>query len=138
MNYYNNPYTPNVNAYGYVPQPNGYYSGSQTPVPNQQPEPIFKYVSGRSGAEAYPLAPNTNAYLMDNNEGVLYTKATDSYGRYYPLKSYRMVPMEEVSATEVLPQTQESIDYDKIRQMISDEIGKYMDTTNAPKKKEAK
>lgn len=135
MNYYNNPYTPN--AYGYTPQPNGYTS-AQPAVMNQQPEPIFKYVSGRSGAEAYPLAPNTNAYLMDNNEGVLYAKATDSYGRYYPLKSYRMVPMEEVSATEALPQTQESIDYDKIRQMISDEIGKYMDTTTASKKKEAK
>ena len=138
MNYYNNPYTPN--AYGYTtPQPNvnGYMSTTPAIV-NQQPEPIFKYVSGKSGAEAYPLAPNTNAYLMDNNEGVLYTKATDSYGRYYPLKSYRMVPMEEVSATEALPQVQESIDYDKIRQMISDEIGKYMDTATTPKKKEAK
>ena len=134
MNYYNNPYTPN--AYGYTPQPNGYISTTPATV-NQQPEPIFKYVSGRSGAEAYPLAPNTNAYLMDNNEGVLYAKSTDSYGRYYPLKSYRMIPIEEASTTEALPQTQESIDYDKIRQMISDEMAKYMDAAS-PKKKEAK
>ena len=136
MNYYNNnPYTPN--AYSYMaPQTNNGYS--QIPAQNQQPEPIFKYISGRSGAEAYPLAPDTNAFLMDNNEGVLYAKATDAYGRYYPMKSYRMVPMEEQSTHEALPQTHEAIDYDKIRQMISDEMAKYMDALTAPHGKEKK
>lgn len=105
------------NSFQSVPQ--------QTQMPPQQ-DPVFRWVQGRAGAEAYSMAPGQSAFLMDSNEPILYAKATDSYGRYMPLQSYRLVPIEDQSMTSAaqIPQAAEPIDYDKIRQMIAEEVAK--------------
>lgn len=122
-------YTPN-NAYGvpvYQNNAQNPYSGSQSYEPRQQ-DTVVNWVQGKSGAEAYPLAPGQRAMLMDSNDPVLYVKATDTSGRYMPLQSYRLVPMEETSASQALPQ--EAIDYDKIRAIISEEVNKRLNGNN--------
>lgn len=112
-------YTP-TNAYGTQMGPNSY---GQSYYDNSQ-DTTVSWVQGKSGAEAYPLAPGRRAMLMDSNEPILYVKATDASGRYMPLQSYRLVPMEEVSNAPAL--TAEAIDYDKIREIISEEVSKKM------------
>lgn len=128
MPYYNNfgngypSYSPMGNApvaYGQIPT----YTGVQSYDQSQQ-DTTVSWVQGRSGAEAYPLAPGRRAMLMDSNEPILYVKATDASGRYMPLQSYRLVPMEEVSQAQALPQ--EAIDYDRIREIIAEEVNKKM------------
>ena len=133
MAYYNN-YVPNnqvwaTNPYSY-PQ-----STAPTMVQQQMPQSYdaqndttVAWVQGRSGAEAYPMGPGRRAMLMDSNEPVLYVKQTDMSGRYMPLQSYRLVPMEEQSQAQALPA--ESIDYDKIREIISEEVNKKMNYNN--------
>lgn len=118
FNSYTNPYISNY------PNQNQMSPGYAQP---QQQDTMFKWVQGRAGAEAFSLAPGTSAFLMDSNEPILYAKATDSYGRYMPLQSYKLVPMEEPqsgSSTPQITQASESIDYERIRQMISEEIAK--------------
>lgn len=113
-------YTP-TNAYGTQMYPNTQQSYNYD---NSQSDTTVSWVQGRSGAEAYPLAPGRRAMLMDSNEPILYVKATDASGRYMPLQSYRLVPMEEASQAQALPQ--EAIDYDKIREIIAEEVNKKM------------
>lgn len=136
MPYYNNPYMTNSM------QPMTYAQPQQvnTMNPTQQ-DPVFKWVQGRSGAEAYPLAPGTSGFFMDSDGQRLYAKATDSYGRYMPLQSYRLVPEEDQSATAAQPQiaTAEAIDYEKIRQIIAEEVSKQVEMSNSrSNKREAK
>lgn len=122
MAYYNNYVNPYMNS-GIMPnQVNS--AGAYMPQQPQQ-DTMFKWVQGRAGAEAFSLAPGTSAFLMDSNEPILYAKATDSYGRYMPLQSYKLVPMEDqMSSAPQIAQASEPIDYDKIRQMIAEEVGK--------------
>ena len=107
------------------------------PPQSSQQDTVIDWVMGRSGAEAYPLKPNTNAFLMDsNNSGeTVYTKSTDMSGRYGPLRSFKMVPFEEQSHAAAAA---EPIDYEKIRAIISDEVSKQMDAMTAPSKKEGR
>lgn len=137
MPYYNNNY---VNPYmntGIIPnQMNS--AGAYMPQTPQQ-DTMFKWVQGRAGAEAFSLAPGTSAFLMDSNEPILYAKATDSYGRYMPLQSYKLVPMEDpMSSAPQIAHESEPIDYDRIRQMISDEVNNALGQNNRNTKKEGK
>lgn len=133
MAYYNNYVNPYMNS-GIMPnQVNsaGAYMQQQPP----QQDTMFKWVQGRAGAEAFSLAPGTSAFLMDSNEPILYAKATDSYGRYMPLQSYKLVPMEDqMSSAPQIAQTSEPIDYDKIRQMIAEEVSKIVNNNHVNKK----
>ena len=137
---------PNYNNYsnGYYPQAMNYYPNSnvQTALgqmqPSQAPMPQndtqFSWVQGRAGAEAYSLAPGRSAFLMDSNEPYLYAKATDSYGRYMPLQTYKLVPVEAPQAALPMSGNGESIDYDKIRNIISEEVTRQMDSMTTPRK----
>ena len=128
MAYYNNYVNPYMNS---APIPN--YAQQTAP----QQDTMFKWVQGRAGAEAFSLAPGTSAFLMDSNEPILYAKATDSYGRYMPLQSYKLVPMEDqMSSAPQISQASEPIDYDKIRQMIAEEVSKI--ANNHTNRKEGK
>ena len=132
MPYYNNyTYTnPYMNSAMITPNPANPSYAQQIP----QQDTMFKWVQGRAGAEAFSLAPGTSAFLMDSNEPILYAKATDSYGRYMPLQSYKLVPMEDpMSSAPQITQSNESIDYDKIRQMIAEEVSK-LSNQNSNKK----
>lgn len=127
MPYYNNTYG---NGYpSYAPTSPVYQNNVQNPYSgyqsyDSQQDTTVSWVQGRSGAEAYPLAPGRRAMLMDSNEPILYVKATDASGRYMPLQSYRLVPIEDVSNTPAL--TTEAIDYEKIREIIAEEVNKKM------------
>lgn len=138
MPYYNNYVNPYMNSAMNQMMPNqsnvnpGY---AQAP----QQDTMFKWVQGRAGAEAFSLAPGTSAFLMDSNEPILYAKATDSYGRYMPLQSYKLVPMEDqVSSSPQIAQPSEPIDYDKIRQMISEEVNNALIQNGRNNKREGK
>lgn len=136
MPYYNNyTYTnPYMNS-AITPNPANPSYAQQMP----QQDTMFKWVQGRAGAEAFSLAPGTSAFLMDSNEPILYAKATDSYGRYMPLQSYKLVPIEDqVSSSQQIAQPAESIDYERIRQMIADEVGKVINQNGHQSKKEGK
>ena len=116
----------NVNggfSLSYIPRqmPTNAYS-----VPSQQPDTFVAWVQGRSGAEAYPLAPGRSALLMDSNAPIIYAKSTDTSGRYLPLKSFKLVPMEDTAQTQALPT--EAIDYEKIREIISEEVNRQYKT----------
>lgn len=123
---------PYYNTYGsgypsYAPMttpayPNNLQNSYMTAGPAYEQDTMVSWVQGKSGAEAYPLAPGKRAMLMDSNEPILYVKATDVSGRYLPLQSYRLVPIEDVSNTPAIPQ--ETIDYDRIREIIADEVNK--------------
>lgn len=124
----------NYNNAAYMPNA---YSPAPMMTPVQQPQyaqqdTTVSWVQGRSGAEAYPLAPGRRAMLMDSNEAILYVKQTDATGRYMPLQAYRLVPIEEQSQAPALPQ--ETIDYDKIRQIISEEVSRQTQAHQSPKK----
>lgn len=112
---------------------NGFGSQQMQSQPPQQ-DTLIDWVMGRSGAEAYMLKPNTNAFLMDsnNNGETVYTKSTDVSGRYGPLRSYKMVPFEDQSYAGA---PAEPIDYEKIRSIISDEVSKQMDAMTSPDNK---
>lgn len=137
MAYYNNNY---VNPYmntGIMPnQINS--AGAYMPQQPQQ-DTMFKWVQGRAGAEAFSLAPGTSAFLMDSNEPILYAKATDSYGRYMPLQSYKLVPMEDqMTSSPQIAQPSEPIDYEKIRQMIAEEVSNALNQNGRNNKREVK
>lgn len=69
-------------------------AGYQQPAwvqPNQQPYDARVRVKGRNGAEAYGMPPNSHAVLLDENEDILYYKATDSAG-YPSIMEFDLVP----------------------------------------------
>jgi hypothetical protein len=136
MAYYNNNY---VNPY-MTAIPNQMNPNVPSYAPQQpQQDTMFKWVQGRAGAEAFSLAPGTSAFLMDSNEPILYAKATDSYGRYMPLQSYKLVPMEDqMPSSQQIAQPNEPIDYEKIRQMIAEEVNNALSQNGRNNKREAK
>lgn len=125
------PYMNNNAFVGYnypAVNPSGQFSngmGMQQP----QQETVIDWVMGKSGAEAYMLRPNTNGFLMDSNDNgeTVYTKSTDMSGRYSPLRSFKMVPFEEQASAAAA----EPIDYEKIREIISDEVAKQVSVISA-------
>ena len=127
MAYYTNPYSMYPNS------PNAYST-----VPNipQQNQGNIVWVQGRAGAEAYPVAPGNRLMLMDSNEPVVYVKQADMSGRMLPLMIYDLVERVETSNTPQITQAAESVDYDRIRQIISEEVSKRM--THTANKKEGK
>lgn len=51
-------------------------------------------VNGRGGAEAYQMAPNSSALLLDTTQAVVWLKTTDGAG-YPSLAPYSIAPLEE-------------------------------------------
>lgn len=56
----------------------------QQPMPQVQPQPqpfdLIIAVSGRNGAEAFQMPPNSRAVLFDDKEDVMYRVSTDGAG----------------------------------------------------------
>lgn len=64
-----------------VAQPNWMYQPTQTqPQPMQQPFDNIIGVSGRKGADAFAMGPNSRAILFDDTEDVMYRVTTDGAG----------------------------------------------------------
>ena len=92
-------------AYGYPYQPGGMPSYFNTnympPAPQnmQQPQPPaanvnWIYVSGMAGAREQIVQPGQTAWMMDNNEPVIFVKSVDQMGGA-SLKAFRL---DEISA----------------------------------------
>ena len=68
-------------------QPN--YGGFQNPYgqpqypnqPQQAQKPYFDFVNGIEGAKSYRLNPGQTAFLMDNDNAVLYVKTANAMGQ---------------------------------------------------------
>jgi len=85
------------------------YTNYTTPTPTMAGNNTMVWVQGEAGANAYPMAPNTVAWLMDSNEPKLYVKRTDANGRYFPLERYKLVP-EDAAASNPQYVTAEQLD----------------------------
>lgn len=85
-----NPYQVNSPAY-YNPYLTTPYVAPTAvpPVQNQQQNGmIVAWVQGISGAKAYPLSPNTRAFLFDSEKDTFYVKTTDQSGMPLPIREF--------------------------------------------------
>ena len=70
-----------------------------------QPTRIVR-VSGKPGAEAYQMAPNSEALLLDETQPVVWLKTTDGAG--YP----------KLTAYDIIVHEEEVIDYKSINERL--------------------
>ncbi len=85
-------------------------------------------VTGRAGAEAYQLAPDSSVLLLDNTAAVVWLVKTDSAG-YKSLVPYDIKPHEEAKPVDHFKSLEERIT--KLEETIN---GK-SNTTNAKQRK---
>lgn len=52
----------------------------QQPQQAIAPQQTIQYTNGKKGAEAYQMAPNSSAILMDSNNPIFYLKMSDANG----------------------------------------------------------
>lgn len=71
---------PNYN--NYFPAGYGYmYPQNQPQMPNNNRDNDFIWVTGKAGADAYNVAPNSRVILWDSDAQVVYIKSADAMGR---------------------------------------------------------
>lgn len=80
---YNAPYSPQMGAGGQMPQ-----------------QGQVVRVNGRNGADAYRLAPNSSALLLDENDPLVWLKTTDGAG-YPTVTPYVISPYQPAPAVDV-------------------------------------
>lgn len=124
MAYYNPNYNgvqqPNFGAFTY-PQQNT--AGSWPQFQPQQNQFSIVSIQGRSIAEDYPVAPGARVMMIDPKEMVAYIKERNAQGALLPFLTYDLVLREEAPKQEAAaPST--IIDYDKIRDIIKEEVDK--------------
>ena len=105
---------------------------TQQPVQNQQNHVIFYYVQDAAAANNWLLGKNEKVYLMDSSQPVLYLKATDQDGRYYPMKTFDLVEREiPVQGPNQAPpiDTSSFVKRDEIDKMVTDAIKAYFSNT---------
>ena len=128
-NYYQNQ-VPNRQNYSFSTQP-------QQQNQNDPSQVVFYYVQNRTAAENWLLGKNERLYLMDSSEPVMYLKATDQEGRYFPMRTFDLV---ERKAPVQGPNEAPSIDTtsfvkrDEITALVAKAVEEYI---NTPAKKEA-
>ena len=102
MNNYINPISPYpmqpnyFNANYQPPQMTGYGAQAQTRQSNVE----WVYVNGLQGAREQIVQPGCTAWMMDNNEPIIYYKAVDQMGQP-TLKAYRLTELEPQGAAPV-------------------------------------
>lgn len=124
MAYYNPNYNgvqqqPNFGAFNY-PQQN---SAGNWPQFQQQPQCSIVSIQGRPIAEDYPVAPGARVIMVDINEMVTYVKERNAQGALLPFLTYDMVLRKDQVTQEAAPQAP-VIDYDKIRDIVKEEVDK--------------
>lgn len=81
-----------------------YYPGNQQ-FPNMIPQRTeIVRVNGRNGAEAYQMAPNSSALLLDETAAIVWFKQTDGAG-YPNLTPYSITPYQpepQISTRDLL------------------------------------
>lgn len=105
MNNFLNPMNP------YQMQPNYFNANYQPPqMPSygaqaRQSNVDWVYVNGLQGAREQIVQPGCTAWMMDNNEPLIYYKAVDQMGQP-TLKAYRLNELEPQSAVQSQPAPQ--------------------------------
>ena len=105
MNNYLNPMNP------YQMQPNYFNANYQPPqmqnygAQARQSNVDWVYVNGLQGAREQIVQPGCTAWMMDNNEPMIYYKAVDQMGQP-TLKAYRLNELEPQSAVQSQPAPQ--------------------------------
>lgn len=122
INNYGNPYLqqPNYGAFSY-PQQNT--AGSWPQLQPQQPQFSIVSIQGRPIAEDYPVAPGAKVMMVDANEMVAYIKERNPQGALLPFLTYDLVLREDQPKQEAVQQAP-VIDYDKIRDIVKEEVDK--------------
>lgn len=98
--YFNANYTPPMNPSAPA-QP--MFGGMQYPAAGAQSNVNWVYVSGAQGAREHIVQPGQTAWMMDNNEPVIYVKAVDSMGTA-TLKGYRLTEINPDAGEKAAPQ----------------------------------
>lgn len=124
MAYYNPNYNgvqqqPNFGAFNY-PQQN---TAGSWPQFQQQNQFSIVSVQGRTIAEDYPVAPGAKVMMIDPTEMVAYIKERNAQGALLPFLAYDLVLREEQPKQEAMSQAP-TIDYEKIRNIIKEEVDK--------------
>lgn len=105
VNNYLNPINP------YQMQPNYFNANYQPPqmsnygAQTRQSNVDWVYVNGLQGAREQIVQPGCTAWMMDNNEPIIYYKAVDQMGQP-TLKAYRLNELEPQSAVQSQPAPQ--------------------------------
>ena len=105
VNNYLNPMNP------YQMQPNYFNSNYQPPQMQnygahaRQSNVDWVYVNGLQGAREQIVQPGCTAWMMDNNDPLIYYKAVDQMGQP-TLKAYRLNELEPQSAVQSQPAPQ--------------------------------
>lgn len=102
-----------------------------TSTPSPQPNNTYGWAKGLDGANAYPVAPGVSIPIFDVDEPVLYYKQSDALGRPLPLRVFDLVERTE----QPQQASQEAVDYDKIRQIVSEEVNTRLNRNNKPRVK---
>lgn len=90
----------------------------QQQVQPQGPRMIIDWVDGEAGMVAYPIGPDTIAYLFDKtNAGVFYIKMTDRSGM--PVAPRTFLYNEKVNEKKVEEQPISRKEFDELFSMVS-------------------
>lgn len=85
--------------YGYNPYPQQNYSFQQPSYPSPAKTDIIK-VNGKNGVDAFQLAPNSSALLLDENMPIVWFVHTDGAG-YKTSTPYKIEPYQAEQPTNV-------------------------------------
>lgn len=105
-------YNPNLYMpYGQQSYPQPTYQQTFVPQQPQQPQPfdLIIAVSGRNGAEAFQMPPNSRAVLFDDSEDVMYRVSTDGAG-YKTVQEFDFAPRATEAPQEAQFVTRDDFD----------------------------
>ena len=88
-------------------------------------------VTGRGGAEAYQLSPNSSILLLDNTAPIVWLVKTDGAG-FKTLVAYDIKPHEEAKPVDHFKELEDRIS--KLEETVN---AKQSNTTNARRKSES-
>ena len=100
------------------------------PRTQYQARPLIDWVVGKANADAYPMAPNGKVMLLDAQEPVMYVKTSDMMGRQ-TMTIFDLVERKTENAEFV-----GSINYDRVREIIAEEVKKATASTKKSKKED--
>ena len=101
-----------INPMGAYPMQPNYFNANYQPPQMQnfgaqarQSNVDWVYVNGMQGAREQIVQPGCTAWMMDNNDPMIYYKAVDQMGQP-TLKAYRLTELEPQGAAPVQPALQ--------------------------------
>ena len=77
-------------------------------APVTQPQQDYIEVSGKAGADAFQMGPNSRALLLDNTAPILWVAKTDGAG-YKTLAGFDLSPHEETKQEDTIKSLEDRI-----------------------------